>query len=336
MSGLNWQYVDEGLSSEVPDLKVCVIGCGGGGCNSINRLNRIGSFDATTVAVNTDRRHLRTIVADQRLLISNRETHGFGAGGDPEVGRSCAEAATEALQQMLWGTDLTIITVGEGGGTGTGSAPVVAEVARRCGSLVMAIATRPFDFERGRGQIADEGIRRLNRFCDTVLVMDNSRLMDMVPNLPVGQAFGVMDQLISESIRALIEALTRPSLINLDFSDLRTIIRQGGMATLLFGENTDPVSVVDDALSTPLIQVDFRGATGALIHVTGGNNLTMKRVDKVLTGMTEQLDESANVICGARIDPEYGSTIRVMAMLTGIPEGVRSDIDRGLLVTYER
>jgi cell division protein FtsZ len=321
------EYIeDDDLEQEAQQLKILVIGCGGGGCNSINRLSSLGLRGAETVAINTDRRHLTNIKADKRLLIGAGVTRGFGAGGDPDLGRVCAENAWEPLNAIIHGTNLTFVLVGMGGGTGTGTAPVVAETARRYGSVVISIATTPFDFEKARKEHAARGIRRLESVSDTLMLLDNNRLLDMVPNLPIEQAFGVMDQLISEVVKGLIEAITEPSLINLDFADLKTIMSHGGISTVLYGENSDPESVVRDTLDNPLLDVDYKGATGALIHVTGGRNLTLKKATKVVEGMTESLDPDANVIFGARIDDDCEGLIRVMAVLTGIST-VNDDVE---------
>jgi cell division protein FtsZ len=231
------------------------------------------------------------------------------------------ENALEPLNEILQDVDLTFITVGMGGGTGTGVAPVVAEQAKRQGSLVVSIATTPFEFEkRSRGESARRGIHRLNQSSDMLLLLDNNRLLDIYSNLPVDQAFGVMDQLMSEVIKGLVEAITEPSLVNLDFADLRTIMRQKGLSTILYGESTDPDSVVKDALSNPLLEVDYEGATGAMIHVTGGKGMSLKKAEKVFRGMTEPLDSNANVIFGARVDEKYDNMIRVMAVITGISD----------------
>lgn len=312
---------EEELRRECADLKILVIGCGGGGCNSVHRLMNIGIRGVKTVAINTDKSHLRTINADQRLLIGSQVTRGLGAGGNPDVGEACMENALEPLNEILKDADLTFITVGMGGGTGTGAAPVVARQARRNGSLVISMATTPFEFERGRRmEAARQGISKLNDNSDMMLLLDNNRLIDMVNHLPMEQGFGVMDQLVSEIIKGLVEAVTLPSLVNLDFADLRTIMRHKGVSTILYGESTDPEGAVQDALSNPLLEIDYEGATGALIHVTGGEKLSVKKATRVLAGMSEQLDPEAQVIFGARVDPECKDLIRVMAVITGIKE----------------
>jgi cell division protein FtsZ len=318
---MGWEYVeDAGLTDEVRKPRILVVGCGGGGCNSITRLNSIGNETAETVAINTDRPHLLKTRAHRRMLIGQGVTNGLGTGGDPMTGRLCAENAADEINHMLDGVDLTFITVGLGGGTGTGLAPLVAEMAQRKGSVVVTVATTPFKFEGRRNEVAIRGIRALKGVSDTVLLLDNNRLSEMVANLPLPQAFGVMDQLISEIIKGMTEAITQPSLINLDFADLRTIVKQGGISTVLYGENSDPEAVVREALDNPLLEVDCSGATGALVHISGGSNLTLKKANRVMQAIQEFLDEDANVIFGARVDENLQGNIRLMAVITGIAD----------------
>jgi len=306
---------------EVDPLRIVVIGCGGGGCNTVHRLTSMRLGGVETIAVNTDRIHLNSIDADRRLLIGKELTRGMGTGGRPDVGEACMEAAEEPLLRILEGADLTFITAGMGGGTGTGSAPIAAKLARKQGSLVVSMVTTPFAFERrSRMAAALAGIGKLNEHSDMMLLLDNNRLMDMGNNLPMAEGLAMMDQLISEVIVGLVRAITVPSLINLDFADLRSIMMHRGVSTILYGEGTDPDGAVKDALSNPLLEVDYEGATGAMIHVTGGPKMSMRKITKVLSGMSEQLDPDAQVIFGARTDPDCGDSIRVMAVITGIKE----------------
>jgi cell division protein FtsZ len=318
---LGWEYItDDDLAKSVKKPRIIIVGCGGGGCNSISRLNEIGVESAETIAINTDRPHLAKVKAHKRLLIGQGLTNGSGCGADPEVGRICAENATPEITKIVQGANLTFITVGLGGGTGTGLAPVVADIAKRQGSMVITIATTPFEMEGSRNRVAIRGIRALKGVSDTTLLLDNNRLMDMVSNLPFHQALAVMDELISEMIKGTVEAITEPSLINLDFADLKTIIKQGGISTVLYGENSDPEGVVRDALNNPLLDLPIRGATGAMVHITGGSNLSLKRMHKVMQGITSQLDPEARVIFGARMDEKFEGSIRLMAVVTGIAD----------------
>ena len=260
------------------------------------------------------------IEADKKLLIGKSVTRGLGAGGYPDVAERCAEMAQSQLEEILAGADLVFITAGMGGGTGTGTAPVVARTAKQHGAIVIGMVSTPFNVERARLVKGDEGLDKLRREADTVIVLDNNRLLEYVPNLPIDQAFSVMDQLISETVKGISETITQPSLINLDYADVKTIMGCGGVAVMLYGEakSQEPSKVVQEALNHPLLDVDYRGATGALVHMTGGPDLTLRAAENVAQGLTMELDSNANVIWGARIDPAYEGRIRVMAIMTGV------------------
>lgn len=307
-------------SIEFGKPKILVVGCGGAGSNSVDRLARIGAHEARTVAINTDRMHLQTIEADTKLLIGTSITRGMGAGGVPEIGERCAELAEDEIRKQIAGADMTFITVGMGGGTGTGVAPLVAQIAKNAGSIVVGIATTPFKAERARLKKAEYGLEKLRRYCDSVIVLDNNRLLKIVPDLPMEQALSVMDQLISEVIRSVTETITLPSLINLDFADVKSIMSAGSTSTVLYGENSadDPEQVVLEALNNPLLDIDYSGASGALIHITSGPGLSLRMANEVVEGIASQLDGNANVIFGARIDPEYEGVIRIMSIITGV------------------
>jgi cell division protein FtsZ len=319
----------EGVSDfDVHVLKILVVGCGGAGCNSVHRLNNIGLDGAKTIAINTDSISLRSTNCPNRILIGAERTRGYGAGGRPEVGEACAINETAMFDQIFRDVDLCFIIVGMGGGTGTGVAPILAETARRNGAVVISIATLPFHIEGGmRRNAAMKGLRRLRENSDTLLILDNNRLVEMVGNIPFNQALGVMDQLISELIRGLVDALIKPSLINLDFADLRTIIQQGGVSTIIYGENADPEGVVRDAINNPLLDVDIGGGSGALIHISGGRSLTLKRAHRVCEGITSHLDPDANIKFGIRVNDESEGTIRLIAMITGIGELTEPDYE---------
>lgn len=300
--------------------KVLVIGCGGAGGNSVNRLHRMGVHGARTVVVNTDAVHLDSIQADRKILIGGAVTRGRGAGGRPEVGERCAEIAEQELRNHVGDADLTFITVGLGGGTGTGAAPLVADLAQAAGSVVITLATTPFRAERGRMSNARAGIQRLRGSSDSLIVLDNNRLLDLVPNLPVEQAFAVMDHLIGEVIKGITESITLPSLINLDFSDVRTILQSGGMSTVFYGEDDEanPERVVENTLDNPLLDVDHRGAHGALIHISAGPGLRLRTANEVVEGLTARMRPDANVIFGVRVDRKYEGVLRVLVIMTGV------------------
>lgn len=310
---------DTELSQAVKPLSIKVVGAGGGGSNSINRLRRIGVYGAETVAINTDAMHLRTVSADKVLLIGKKKTRGHGAGGKPEIGEECADESRDDIAAVLKGADIVFLTAGMGGGTGTGSAPVVAEVAKEQGAVVIALVTTPFEAEKARHENAKMGVDRLRRCTDSLILLDNNRLLRLCPRLAVDEAFSVMDQLISETIKSVTESITKPSLINIDFADLKTILEGGETATILYGENSarEPERVVADAINNPFLDIDLSGATGALIHVTSGMKLSIGVVNQVVAGITMPMDASANVIFGARQDPDYEDTIKVSAIVTG-------------------
>ncbi|MGA9140358.1 MAG: cell division protein FtsZ [Methanocella sp.] len=300
--------------------RIKIVGCGGAGNNTINRMYNIGIDGVETIAVNTDKQHLDVIKADKKILVGKSLTRGLGAGGFPEIGKRAAELARSTLQEVLQDTDLLFITAGMGGGTGTGTAPIVAQVAKENGAIVVGMVSTPFKVERARMLKAEEGIADLRAAADTVIVLDNNRLLEMVPNLPLEQAFSVMDQLISETIKGISETITRPSLINLDFADVKAIMNAGGVAVMLVGEtkSQDKLSVVKAALDHPLLDVDYRGATGALVHITGGPDLTLSEAENIAESLTYEMDSHANVIWGARIQKDYEGKVRVLAIMTGV------------------
>jgi len=312
--------VDLGLE-DFGQPRIVIVGCGGAGNNTINRLSHVGVEGADTIAINTDKQHLDVISADKKILIGKSLTKGLGAGGFPEIGKRAAELARGTLEDVLKDADLVFVTAGMGGGTGTGAAPVVADVAKEQGAIVVGMVSSPFRVERARTVSAEEGLEDLRRAADTVIVLDNNKLLDYVPNLPIEEAFSVMDQMIAETVKGISETITQPSLINLDYADIKTVMSCGGVAVMLVGETKSrdkSEDVVRAALSHPLLDVDYRGATGSLIHITGGPDLSLREAEEIATSLTYELDPRANVIWGARINKEYEGRVRVMAVMTGV------------------
>jgi cell division protein FtsZ len=304
--------------------RILIIGCGGAGNNTINRLHHMGVAGAETIAINTDKQHLDMIQADKRVLIGKSLTKGLGAGGYPDVGKRAAEMARPTLEALLDSADLVFITAGMGGGTGTGSAPVVAQIAKDQGAIVVGMVSYPFQVEKARLLRAEDGLEALATAADSVIVLDNNRLKNFVPNLPLGQAFSVMDQLIGETVKGISETITEPSLINIDYADVRAIMSRGGVAVMLVGESKQQnkaESVVRECLSNPMLDIDYRGATGSLIHITGGSDLTLTDAEDVATSLTYELDPHADVIWGARVRNEMEGKIRVLAIMTGVQTG---------------
>jgi len=300
-----------------------IMGCGGAGNNTINRLMKIGIMGAKCIALNTDHQHLEMIDAHQKVLIGKNLTRGLGAGGNPEIGRAAAEESREELKSILKESDLVFITCGEGGGTGTGSAPIVAEIAKLEGAIVVGVATLPFKTEIGRIEIAKQGLEKLKQFVDTLVVIDNNRLLEIAPDLPLIEAFSVADEVLATMVKGITETISLPSLINLDFADVRTILGTGGVAIVGIGESSGNGNrveeAINDALNTPLLDVSINGAKGALIHVCGGNDMTLAEANSVARNIYEKMDmKDSMVIWGARVSEEFDGFLRVMLLITGI------------------
>ncbi len=300
-----------------------IIGCGGAGNNTVDRLMKIGIKGAKSIAINTDRQHLDVIDANIKILIGKTLTRGLGAGGDPEVGRMAAEESKEDLVKVLRDSDLVFITCGEGGGTGTGSAPIVAEIAKNENAIVVGVVTLPFETEIGRIEKAKEGLNKLKKLVDTLIVIDNNRLLKIAPDLPILEAFSVADEVLATMVKGITETISLPSLINLDFADIRTILSTGGVSIVGIGESNAKENRVDiaikDALNSPLLDLDVNGAKGALIHISGGNDMTLSEANSVAKKISEKMDaKNATVIWGARVSEEFNGYIRVMLLITGI------------------
>jgi cell division protein FtsZ len=306
---------------EFGEAKIIVVGCGGAGGNTVNRLKKMGVKGIETIAVNTDKQALDLINADKKLLIGKKITRGLGAGGFPEIAKRCANESREEIEEIMGDPDLVFITAGMGGGTGTGVSPCIADIARKKQAIVTGMVSIPFRVERGRLLKAEMGLDALRKKSDSVVVMDNNRLLEYVPNLPVDKAFSVMDQLIAETVKSISEAITQPSLINLDYADVKTIMTSGEVAAMLWGEgpsNNGVDDVIRNALHHPLLEVDYSGAKGCLLHIVGGPDMTLDFANKVAEGLTQEMDPYANVILGARVNNDFQGQCRVMAIMTGV------------------
>lgn len=312
---------DRFANIEVGKANIKIIGVGGAGCNMVNWLYKKGIKGGEIFAMNTDKQHLDITEADSKILIGASLTKGLGCGGYSQVGCEAAKESIHEIKDALKGSDMVIVCAGEGGGTGTGAAPVVAQIAKESGAIVIGTVTMPLDIERARIDKAEFGLQQLRQSCDTVIVIDNNRLVQIAGNLPLKQAFAVANELVSTMIKGIVETIAVPSLVNLDYADVKAIMSEGGVAVIGIGEADSERRVeeaVKRALSNPLLDVSYEGATGALIHITGGDDLTLDEVSKVGEIVTQNLDQEAQVIWGARIDESMKNKIRVMTIITGV------------------
>ncbi len=309
----------EGVS--VGQAKIRVIGIGGAGNNMVGWLYNKGIKGAEILACNTDQQHLNVIDADRKFLLGEDVTKGLGCGGFPEKGAEAAKESLPEVKECLKGSDMVFVCAGMGGGTGTGGAPIVAQVARDTGSIVIGTVTMPFKIEKARVDKAEFGLDQLRGVSDTVIVIDNNRLVSIAGNLPIQQAFAVANELIATMIKGIVETIAVPSLVNLDYADVKAIMRNGGVAAIGVGAS-DTTSRVEEAvkgaLQNPLLDINYKGATGALIHVIGGSDMTLDDINKVGELVTESLDQDANVIWGARVAEDMKGKLTVMTIITGV------------------
>jgi cell division protein FtsZ len=317
---------DEELAKIVESLKVGIkiIGCGGGGSNTINRCMEEGVFGAEMVAANTDAKHLLTVKAHRKVLLGKRITRGLGAGALPQVGEEAAREAEEDLLNALGRVDIAFVTAGMGGGTGTGSAPIVADIAKRQKSLVISVVTLPFSSEgRVRMENALFGLEKIRRNSDTTIVIPNDKLLQLVPRLPLDQAFKVADGILMEALKGLTEIITKPGLVNLDYADIKTIMAGGGVAMIGIGESEGTgqnkiEQAVQEAIASPLIEADISDAKGALIRVIGDDQMSVSEAEGAVRLVQQKVSPSARIIWGASIDPTLKGMIRVLVVLTGV------------------
>ncbi len=305
--------------------KIAVVGVGGGGNNTVHRLSTMDIKGAGLYAFNTDGKQLGMLNQNiNRLMLGKEITRGLGAGGYPEIGERAAELSRMDIELMIRDKNLLFLTAGMGGGTGTGAAPVVARVAKETGSIVVGIVTIPFSLERNRLETARRGITKLRKNVDTLIVIDNQRLVKLYPNLPIEQTFKIADEITAKAVRGITEAITQPSMINIDFADLRTIMKSGGLAMISVGTgqgHNKVEEVVRNTLTNKLLDVDYEGANGVLMHITGGPDMTLGDANRIGELLTEKVSPNANVTWGARLDNDYMGKVEVIAIFTGVSGG---------------
>lgn len=315
---------DEELREVLSGLKtdIKIIGVGGAGCNTVDRMSEEGIQGAKLIAANTDAQHLLTVHAQRKILLGRRKTRGLGAGALPQVGREACEEEEENIREMLEGTDLVFVTCGLGGGTGTGAAPVIADIAKDAGALTVAVCTTPFKAEgASRMENAEWGLGRLKGVADTVITIPNDKLLDLVPRLSLNKAFKVADEVLTRSIKGITEVVTKPGLVNLDFNDLKTIMEGAGVAMIGMGEDGSEnraEAAIEEAINSPLLEVDISTANAALINVVGGNDMTVSEAEKVANMVESKIGEDARIIWGASVDQSLDKTLKVMVVITGV------------------
>ncbi|MCD4751630.1 MAG: cell division protein FtsZ [Anaerolineaceae bacterium] len=302
--------------------RIKVIGVGGGGCNAVNRMIDEGLHGVEFIAVNTDAQALMDSKAQTRVRIGDKATRGLGAGGDPELGQKAAEESREELRQVIKGSDMVFVTAGLGGGTGTGGAPIVAEVAKEEGALTIGVVTRPFTFEGvKRARSAEEGISNLRESADTLIAIPNDRLLQIVDKrASLQDAFKIADDVLRQGIQGISELITKPGLINLDFADVRSIMSEGGAALMAVGSASgeDRARVAaEQAVSSQLLDITIDGAHGILFNITGGPEMTLFEVNQAAAIIQETAHPDVNIIFGAVIDPTMGDEIRLTVIATG-------------------
>jgi len=318
---------DRELEEFAKKLDVCIkiVGCGGGGCNTINRCIEAGIESAQLCAINTDAKHLLTIKAPKKILIGKTATHGLGAGAIPEVGEAAARESDMEIREFLNGANIVFVTAGMGGGTGTGSAHYVARIAKeQIRALTIGVVTIPFKAEGTvRMENAMTGLDKLRRITDTTIVISNDKLLELVPKLPVDAAFKVADEVLMQTIKGLTEIITKPGLVNLDYADIMTVMNEGGVAFVGIGEATNDdddrvKSAVNEALHSPLLgEISLKQAQGALIRVVGGPDMTVSEAQKASEIVMNSIADRARIIWGCSIDPEIEGTIKILLILTG-------------------
>ncbi|MEM5852855.1 MAG: cell division protein FtsZ [Candidatus Aenigmatarchaeota archaeon] len=316
--------IDEELRTilESRKTKIKVVGAGGAGNNTITRLMQVGIVGAETIAINTDAQDLLYTDADKKILIGRELTSGLGAGGDPRIGMEAARESKEEIKKALQGADMVFLTCGLGGGTGTGSLPVVAEIANKLGILSIAVVTLPFSME-GKQRMANarEGLENLEDHVDTMIVIPNDRLLEIVPDVSLATAFKICDEVLVNAVKGIAELVTKPGLVNLDFADVKSVMKNGGLAMIGMGESDTEnraVEAVERALNNPLITVDVTGATGALINVVGGPDITLREAQQIVEIVSSKLSQDAKIIWGAQIAKELGESLRAMLVITGV------------------
>ncbi len=303
--------------------KIKVIGVGGGGNNTISRMREIGIKGGELIAINTDAQDLLYANSDVKILIGKELTQGLGAGSNPKVGEEAARESESEIKKRISGSDMIFITCGLGGGTGTGAAPVIAELAKKQGALTIGVVTLPFTMEgRKRIENAIDGLERMEASVDTLIVIPNDKLLELAPELPLHTAFKVADEILTNAVKGTTELVTKAGLVNLDFADIRAVMVDGGVSLIGMGEsdtaNNRALDAVEKALNNPLLDVDVSNASGALVNIVGGPDMSLDEAKVIIETIGERLGRDAKLIWGAQISEDMDKSIRVMLIATGV------------------
>ncbi len=331
MADLNYQKgssVTKSIDEELEHLlqqqsaKVKVIGCGGGGGNCVSRMKEIGIKGCEIVAINTDAQDLLYTNVDTKILIGKELTGGLGAGSNPRIGEQAARESEKEIKKKLENSDLVFITCGLGGGTGTGSAPVVAEIAKKNGALTIGVVTLPFTVEgQKRIENAQLGLEKLADITDTLIVIPNDKLLEIAPDLPMHTAFKVADEILTNSVKGITELITKAGLVNLDFADVKAVMMNGGVSLIGIGESNSSQrarEAVERAIDNPLLDVDISGAKGALVNIIGGNDMSLEEYKQIMEIIGERISPDAKIISGAQISPDMEKSMKVLLIVTGV------------------
>jgi len=307
---------------ETRKAEIKVMGVGGAGNNTISRMMQVGVIGAQIIAVNTDAQDLLYTDAEKKVLLGRDLTRGLGAGADPNVGMEAARESREDIKDALKGGDMVFITCGLGGGTGTGASPVIADIAKKMGLLTVGVVTLPFTMEgRQRMDNATKGLSELQKIVDTLIVIPNDKLLEVVPDVSIVSAFKICDEILVNAVKGITELVTKPGLVNLDFADIRAVMTNGGVAMIGLGESDTEnraVEAVEKALNNPLLDVDIEGASGALVNVCGGTDVTIKECQEIVEAVSAKLNTEAKIIWGAQISKELGDIVRALLIVTGV------------------
>ena len=328
------EELEEFLKASLPNIYV--VGVGGSGGNSLDRMNQTGIEGAIMIAMNTDAQALLKIRADKKMLIGKKTTRGLGAGSNPEVGRVAAEESKEEIKNVLKDADMVFVTCGLGGGTGTGAISEVAKIVKEKKALCIGVVTLPFAVEgKQRIENALTGLERLKKEVDTLIIIPNDKILEIAPDLPLQIAFQEVDKILTQSVKGIIELVTKAGIINLDFADLKTILSNGGLAMIGVGEssvnknNNDSraMEAVEDALTSPLLDIEINNAKKALVNVLGGQDMTLKEAELIVETVASKISQDAHIIWGAMVDEDMPrNSIKVMAVIAGADIPYLSDI----------